>query len=563
MTYIRPIDTPTNPQWAYVEEPLDLIPRTSDPTGSGQRMVDLCSLPTLTQGQYAGQPFGDTMLPWQRELIRYIWGNTDANGDRITRTLFCKIGKGAGKSTFAAMLALCHVMDLAMRGEGYRGLVLLLSPTISTADSVMGHIVEAIKFDPELAGQFKSNVARRQITHVKSGIVLEIAPPRMDAVVGRRPICLLADEIHLMAAENRQFTQILDQIRKGGTNAGNLYLEILISTAPTDVAAGAYSELLTTARKQRDEGLGDGGRFCPILFEWPHDRDDLDLQDPNEWWRGNPSAVPDGTMALDTLIEEYDTAKRTGVPRNLALFLSQRLGIEPNQSRVGTRTPLQEAWADLLAPADPAHPPSVVAIDPGGSDDPGAVCYAWRTADDGVGMRCQQYLTRQGLDRAGDALRAVYDRAIAAGELLIYDSGGALDDAMTQHILKFQEGLGSSLIVGGDSYGRAGFVPNLSKHLWNDFASVSQGWQLLRAYAALDQLAADKRLYPVKMPLLTANIENLILEDGPRGRRFAKRDAAASGQGQLKIDGAMAMVSATELLLEHAKAPFDIGALIG
>ena len=403
-------------------------------------MVDLCSLPTLTQGQYAGQPFGDTMLPWQRELIRYIWGHTDANGDRITRTLFCKIGKGAGKSTFAAMLALCHVMDLAMRGEGYRGLVLLLSPTISTADSVMGHIVEAIKFDPELAGQFKSNVARRQITHVKSGIVLEIAPPRMDAVVGRRPICLLADEIHLMAAENRQFTQILDQIRKGGTNAGNLYLEILISTAPTDVAAGAYSELLTTARKQRDEGLGDGGRFCPILFEWPHDRDDLDLEDPNEWWRGNPSAVPDGTMALETLIEEYDTAKRTGVPRNVALFLSQRLGIEPNQCRVGTRTPLQEAWEGLPAPADPAHPPSVVAIDPGGQDDPGAVCYAWRTEDDGVGMRCQQYLTRQGLDRAGDALRAVYDQAIEAGELLIYDSGGALDDAMAQHILKFQEG---------------------------------------------------------------------------------------------------------------------------
>ena len=82
MTYIRPIDTPTNPNWAYAEEPLDLIPRTNDPTGAGQRMVDLCSLPTLTQGQYAGQPFGDTMLPWQRELIRYIWGHTDANGDR-------------------------------------------------------------------------------------------------------------------------------------------------------------------------------------------------------------------------------------------------------------------------------------------------------------------------------------------------------------------------------------------------------------------------------------------------------------------------------------------------
>ena len=155
------------------------------------------------------------------------------------------------------------------------------------------------------------------------------------------------------------------------------------------------------------------------------------------------------------------------------------------------------------------------------------------------------------------------ERRIEARELLIFDSGGALDDAMAQHILKFQEGLGSSLIVGGDTYGRAGFVPSLSKHLWNVFVSVSQVLQLLRAYAALDQLAADKRLYPVKTPLLSANVENLILEDGPRGRRFAKRDAAASGQGQLKIDGAMAMVSAAELLLEHAKAPFDIRALVG
>ena len=75
-------------------------------------------------------------------------------------------------------------------------------------------------------------------------------------------------------------------------------------------------------------------------------------------------------MALETLVEEYDTAKRTGCRAMWRCSCRQRLGIEPNQSRVGTRTPLQEAWEGLAAPSDPAHSPSVVAIDPGGQDDP-------------------------------------------------------------------------------------------------------------------------------------------------------------------------------------------------
>lgn len=130
-------------------------------------------------------------------------------------------------------------------------------------------------------------------------------------------------------------------------------------------------------------------------------------------------------------------------------------------------------------------------------------------------------------------------------------------------IMQLNEAIGSSLVVGSDSFGRAGFVPAPQERLRSDFVSVPQGWQLLLAYATADQLAADGRLYPVKTPLLTANIENLIVEDGPNGRFFAKRDAGQSGVGQLKIYGAMALLGALELISEHRKPIFDVGALVG
>ena len=565
MTYNRPIDTPQNPNWQNAECPLDLIPATADPHGAGQRMVDLCSLPTISQGDLAGSGFGEVMAPYQEALIRYIWGNLDSAGHRKTKTLFLKIGKGAGKSTLVAVLALSHIMDLAMRGAGWRGLIMILSPTIATSDIVFSHLMEFVKLDPELATQFKSNVARRQLTHVASGITCEIAPPRLDATIGRRPLCLIVDEVHACATECRTFAQVLDQARKGGTNAGPEYLELFISTAPPETSTGTYAEMLDLARKTRDGVAVDpDDAFLPILFEWPHDRTDLDIEDPKEWWRGNPGAVPGGTMTLKSLVSEYEAAKRTGVPRNVALFLSQRLGVEPNQSKVGSRTSLQEYWADLTEPTDPSALPCVISIDPGGTDDPAAVCFAWdEGTTGGVALRCKQYITQQGYNRAGDSLRQLYDQAVDANELRVFSSGFEMDEAMMTEIIQFSEAAGSDLVVGGDSFGRAGFVSALQERLWGDFVAVPQGWQLLRAYSTADQLAADGRLHPVKTPLLSANIQNLILEEGPKGRRFAKRDAAQSGSGQLKIDGAMALLGAIELIMEHRKPKFDVRSMIG
>lgn len=81
----------------------------------------------------------------------------------------------------------------------------------------------------------------------------------------------------------------------------------------------------------------------------------------------------------------------------------------------------------------------------------------------------------------------------------------------------------------------------------------------------LEGLAADGRVAHAATPLLAANVANLVLEEGSAsgGRRFAKRDTDLTGTGSLKIDGAMAILSALSLHETHVHDQLDVSALVG
>lgn len=546
--YVRPRNTVANPRWAYATMPEDLVPLTDDPHGEGERMLSLANLFTITQGPKAGQTFGDVALPWQSDFIRFLFGHSTPEGERIISRAFLKCGKGSGKSLFAAVIALAVLMDSAVRGINNRALIMIVSPTVATSDIVFQHLFEAVKTDKELREQFRSNVARRSITHVESGIMIEIAPAKMDAMVGRRPLMLIVDELHLCATECKGFAAILDQARRGGQNWGGQYLELLISTSPPTHSTGIWAETLDHARKVRDGKLADE-TFFPAIFEWPLERSDLDPEDATQWWRGMPSCSPEGTMAPRELQKEFEQVRLTSNARDMALLLSQRLGIEPNESRGANQTVLQELWPSAAGPEKPNEHPQAIALDPGGVSDPFAVAFGWRE-NGNVCLRVKQHLSRKGYDDASDNLRALYDKAIKAGELKLHDTIEALDAAVLEEI-RFGYAAHTPL-VGGDRYGRAGFVPKLEQELIGPgkFEEVKQGWTLLRAHDATEALLLDGKLRVVQTPLLAANVINLRLEEGPNGRRFAKAEAGLSGAGEHKIDGCMAVLACVEMLLE-------------
>lgn len=72
------------------------------------------SLP-VTAGPLAGTLF--KLRPWQKRFIRTVY-KTDRHGKRLVRTAVLSMGRGNGKTTLAAMLALWHLIQ-ERRGEVY------------------------------------------------------------------------------------------------------------------------------------------------------------------------------------------------------------------------------------------------------------------------------------------------------------------------------------------------------------------------------------------------------------------------------------------------------------
>ena len=106
-------------------------------------------------------------------------------------------------------------------------------------------------------------------------------------------------------------------------------------------------------------------------------------------------------------------------------------------------------------------------------------------------------------------------------------------------------------MLGGDKFGRAGFPTRIKNELDTEYHAVAQGWQLQAALSDAEAMAGDLILAHNNQPLLNANIMNLTVEDSGQGRRFSKAGAGLSGQGESKVDGSMAMLSAISLLAAH------------
>src|SRR4051794_7103592 len=72
------------------------------------------SLP-VTAGPLAGGNF--KLRPWQRKFIQAVY-RTDKTGKRLVRTAVLSVGRGNGKTTLAAALALAHIAGPEAEARG-------------------------------------------------------------------------------------------------------------------------------------------------------------------------------------------------------------------------------------------------------------------------------------------------------------------------------------------------------------------------------------------------------------------------------------------------------------
>src|SRR5262245_45162305 len=83
-----------------------------------QQVVKFIESLPCSAGPRAGQNF--RLDPWQKDFIHSVYA-TDENGKRKVKSAVLSVGRGNGKTTLAAALALCHLAGPCSesRGEVY------------------------------------------------------------------------------------------------------------------------------------------------------------------------------------------------------------------------------------------------------------------------------------------------------------------------------------------------------------------------------------------------------------------------------------------------------------
>lgn len=540
-----------NLEWSKAKSAVDLVPRLEIDLTLADRFVTLCGKFTLTQGAAAGKRFEEVMLPWQKAMLHASFQ---------CRETFLVVGKGSGKTVGIAAYAIAFVMLSHIRKINTRGLVAVVASSIPTARVCFDHIQHAILADDELRQQFKSNVQSRSITHISSGITIQILSCSMDAAVGRRPCLLIVDEMHEVSTIANH-KPVIDQLRLGGRNWGSDFKTVVISTMPVGKLEGEFARLYNYGCKVRDGKVADND-FLPIMFTFPLlERTDLDPLDESQWFRGMPSLTTSsqvGTMDSEELRRELEAAAKAEDGDGFTNLLSQRLGIANNLRDEDAESILHSRWHKCpeASPIVPIGLPVVAGVDMGGIDDPAALCVLFERGGETYAI-INQYLTQAGYKRATDSLRDVYDAAIKVGSLKLFDTIDDLTAAMVEQATQVNNNNRSSTVLGGDEHGVSG-----AKRMFEDagltFNSVPQTWVLGAALNALEGIILDRKLHHNHCPLAAENVRNLLIEHLPSGnKRLKKRDAGLSGQGSAKIDGTIALINAVHLLKTATPVAFD------
>lgn len=223
-----------------------------------------------TKGRWAGQPFH--LLPWQRALIRTMFGWKRADGRRRFRKVLLEVARKNGKSALAAGIALYLAFCAGEQGAE----VYCAATTKEQAALVFSEAARMRAQSPAL--RERTDYFKYNISAPSSFSKLAVLSSDHGNKDGLNVSGLVGDEIH--AWKERHLYDVLHTAQ----GAREEPLEFLITTAGADEAS-FWGEEHDYAEKVRD-GEIDDHEYLPVLF--CADKDDA-IDDPLTWAKANPS----------------------------------------------------------------------------------------------------------------------------------------------------------------------------------------------------------------------------------------------------------------------------------
>jgi phage terminase large subunit-like protein len=223
------------------------------------------------EGPLVGEPF--KLEPWQRDIVRNLFGWKTKDGRRKYRKLYLEVPRGNGKSTFCAGLALYL---LTMDGEK-NAKVFSAAADKDQAAMVFDTARDMAEESPQLRKRIKPYKNRTMLFPEMRGIYKVISA---DAYTkhGLNPHGVIFDELH--AQPSRELYDVLNTALGKRKQA----LMIMITTAGFDRNSICW-EQHEYAVKVRD-GIVDDPTFLPSI--WAADEMD-DWTSEETWKKANPN----------------------------------------------------------------------------------------------------------------------------------------------------------------------------------------------------------------------------------------------------------------------------------
>ena len=251
-----------------------------------------------TKGTWAGKPF--TLIDWQEQIIRDIFGIIKPNGYRQFNTAYIEIPKKMGKSELAAAVAL-----LLTCGDGEeRAEVYGCAADRQQASIVFEVAADMVRMCPALNRRVKILTATKRIVYLPTNSFYQVLSAEAYSKHGFNIHGVVFDELHTQP--NRK---LFDVMTKGSGDARMQPLYFLITTAGTDTKSICYE----THQKAKDiiEGRKIDPTFYPVIYG--ADEDD-DWTDPKVWKKANPSLGI--TVGIDKVKAACESAKQNPAEEN-------------------------------------------------------------------------------------------------------------------------------------------------------------------------------------------------------------------------------------------------------
>lgn len=223
------------------------------------------------EGPLAGQPF--VLEPWQRRIVREVFGRKQANGLRRYRKLYLEVPRGNGKSTFAAGLALYL---LAVDGE-HSAKVYSAAADKPQAAIVFETAEKMVQASPLLARNIRA-YRNKTMEHRETGSRYIVLSSDAYTKHGLNPSGIVFDELH--AQPNRELYDVLNTAM--GKRAQPLM--VMITTAGYDRNSICW-EQHEYARQVAAGLIEDPTYYAAIYAAGEQD----DWTSPATWAKANPN----------------------------------------------------------------------------------------------------------------------------------------------------------------------------------------------------------------------------------------------------------------------------------